>query len=73
MALPKGDCMLQTWLVSHSATQHSEYVTYLIVSQKREYETHALYLRVIDDMKWDFSEALPFLNCHNLSCWPEQV
>ena len=64
--------MLQTWSVRAAVYIYS-YCNFFFVFQKREYETHALYLRVIDDMKWDFSEALPFLSCHNLKCWPEQV
>ena len=40
--------------------------------QKRDFETHALYVRAIDDLKWDFSEALQFLSSHTLS-WPKEV
>ena len=72
--------MLQTWSVEVKVV-----LMYLLVTiclslsltpfsplQKRHYETHALYLRVIDDMKWDLSEALGFLSTHNLS-WPSEV
>lgn len=66
--------MLPTWSAKTNKLEEVRDMINNVISllQKRDFETHALYIRAIDDLKWDFSEALQFLSSHTLS-WPKEV